>query len=90
VPTKLTAALVVLVGVTVYCTLPQPVAGVDAVTEFHVPANALRDTVGADGDVGLVLVELPLPVRFDSTSQPAANVQARSSPAMVDFMIPLS
>ena len=39
-----------LTGVTVYWTLPQPVAGVDALTDDHVPAKASIPTVG-DGDV---------------------------------------
>jgi len=45
-------AAAALTGVTVYFTLPQPVAGVEAVVEDHVPAKTSMLTLGDDGDVG--------------------------------------
>jgi hypothetical protein len=87
---NVTAALVVVVGVTVYLTLPQPLAGVDAVEEDQVPANASID-VDPDGLVGDVVVSESLsflPVRFERTSQPAVRTQASSSAVLtLDFMI---
>jgi hypothetical protein len=50
---NVTAALVEVVGVIVYLTLPHPDAGVDAVADDHVPANASID-VEPDGEVGVV------------------------------------
>ena len=46
-----TVALEELAGVTVYWTFPQPVAGVEAVTDDQVPAKVSMPTAG-DGDVG--------------------------------------
>src|SRR6185436_13515027 len=46
VPLNCTFALVAVSGVTVYFTLPHPVAGLAAVTEAQLPANALIVTVG--------------------------------------------
>ena len=57
-----TVAVDELAGVTVYWTLPQPVAGVEALTDDQVPAKVSIPTVG-DGDVGVedervLLIEL--------------------------------
>ena len=54
---KVTAALVAVVGVIVYLTLPHPEAGVEAVAEDQVPAKASID-VAPDGDVGVDASEL--------------------------------
>jgi hypothetical protein len=71
---KDTFAAVELTGVTVYFTLPQPVAGVDAVADDHVPANTSMLTLGADGDVGVEPdAESLLP---SSRLQPADNAHA--------------
>jgi len=79
-----TLALVVVVGVTVYFRLPQPVAGVDAVTDCQVPANASMETVGVPG-VGLVGVVVL--VLLENMSQPAVVAQARTNAtAKLDFM----
>jgi hypothetical protein len=76
---KTTLALVVLVGVTVYFALPQPVGGAEGVTEDHVPAKASTVVVG-DGDVGLgVAVGF-----FGRRSQPAVSAQARTHAAAAD------
>ena len=50
---NVTLALDEAVGVTVYLKLPQPVAGVDGVSEDHVPANASTVVVGVVGVVGV-------------------------------------
>ena len=53
---NVTFALVAVVGVTVYFRLPHPVAGVDGVTEAHVPANASTEVASGGrrvGEVGL-------------------------------------
>jgi 4-hydroxy-tetrahydrodipicolinate synthase len=72
-------ALVALVGVTVYFALPQPVGGVEGVTEDHVPAKASTVVVG-DGDVGLGVA-----VGFcERRLQPAVSAQARTHAAAAD------
>src|SRR4030095_6664034 len=77
-----TFALVAFVGVTVYLRLPQPVAGVLAVADCHVPANASMEVVGV-GLVGVSVLSF-LPMR----SHPAASMDAATSAAAkVDFMI---
>src|SRR6185437_12183012 len=48
---NVTFALVVLSGITVYLRFPQPVGGVDAVTDDQVPAKTSMLTVGV-GEVG--------------------------------------
>src|SRR5436309_11347822 len=78
---NVTLALVVPVGVTVYFRLPHPVAGVEAVTDCHVPAKSSADVVG----VGVVGV---LGFFFDKRSQPdAASAAIMSAGRRVDFMI---
>ena len=79
-----TFALVAVVGVTVYLRLPQPVAGVLAVTDCHVPANESSEVeVGEVGDSVVVFLE--------SRSHPAAMAHATTSAAAtLDFMISLS
>src|ERR1044072_5867153 len=76
-------ALVDVVGLTVYFRLPQPVGGVLADTDCHVPAN---DSIapGGVGEVGASVLSFLV-----RRSQPAAaSVQAaRSAAAKVDFMI---
>ena len=63
-----------LTGVTVYFTLPHPVAGVDAAADVHVPANTSMLTLGADGDVGVEPEDESL---FpESRLQPADSVNA--------------
>lgn len=70
----MTFALVELTGVTVYFTLPHPVAGVDAAADVHVPANTSMLTLGADGDVGVEPEDESL---FpESRLQPADSVNA--------------
>src|SRR5262245_36360421 len=54
VPLNCTFALVAVSGVTVYFTLPQPVAGFTGVTDDQLPANAFIVTDGLEGDVGVV------------------------------------
>jgi hypothetical protein len=73
-----TLAAVAVVGVTVYLRFPHPVAGVLAVTDCQVPANASIDTVGVVVvGVGVVgVVELSL---FGRRSQPAAASEAAKS-----------
>ena len=51
VPEKVTFAVDVVNGITVYLTLPQPVAGVEGVTDDQLPANTSMLTDG-EGDVG--------------------------------------
>src|SRR6185436_17377818 len=78
-----------VVGVIVYLTLPHPDAGVEAVADDQVPANASID-VEPDGDVGVVASEFLsfLPDRKPGMSQPAVRTQAsRSAVLTLDFMI---
>jgi hypothetical protein len=77
-----TFALVAVVGVTVYFRFPHPVAGVAAVTDCHVPANASIFTVL--GPVGFSLSSDFLLSR----SHPAARTEAAMIAATrLDFMI---
>jgi hypothetical protein len=81
-----TLAALVVVGVTVYLRLPHPVAGVLAVTDCQVPANASMETVGVPG-VGLVGVVVL--VLLENMSQPAVMAQARTNATarlVQDFM----
>jgi hypothetical protein len=81
-----TVALEALTGVTVYFKFPHPAAGVDAVTDCHVPAKASTETVGVLGEVGVD--EEDVSFLLVSRSQPAASAHAkRSAAATVDFMI---
>lgn len=80
--------------------MPQPAGGVDAVADCQVPANAEIATLGPDGvegdegDVGDVgVVDEELGVRLESTSHPAASVQASATATAIwclAFMFPLS
>src|SRR5919112_3391288 len=76
VPEKVTFAVDVLSGITVYFTLPHPVAGVDGVTDDHVPANTsmLTDGDGAVGDSE----PSPFLSRFNR-SHPAVSSEARTN-----------
>src|SRR5689334_3673371 len=65
---KLTLALLVVVGVTVYLKLPHPVGGVLAVTDCHVPA---KESIDADGVVGVGVVGAVVLFLFENRSQPA-------------------
>src|SRR6185436_1016529 len=67
-----TFAVDVPVGVTVYFRLPQPVGGVDGVTEVQEPANASTVVVGVGlGDVGLPVLSF-----LFSKSQPVVSAHA--------------
>ena len=82
---NVTLALDGVVGITVYFRLPHPVAGVDGVTDVHVPANASSDAPG-DGEVG---VEVVLSFLF-RRSHPVINTAAATMKALNrDFMIVL-
>src|SRR5262252_8204651 len=70
---NVTFALDVLTGVTVYFRLPQPVGGVDALTDCQVPANASIDVVGVVGEVGVEVEDVSFLV---NKSQPAASIHA--------------
>src|SRR5436190_4982653 len=84
-----TLAALVVVGVTVYLRLPQPVWGVLAATDCQVPAKASIETVGVV-DVGLVgAVVLSF---FANMSQLVVMAQAsmKATARLVrDFMFPL-
>src|SRR5687768_862327 len=75
---KVTFAAVAEVGVIVYFKLPQPVGGVEAVIEAHVPANASMDA-GVPGVVGVVGVASSFLFR---SSQPVVNAQASTKRAV--------
>jgi len=83
---KLTFALLVPVGVTVYLRLPQPVTGRAEFVDCQVPANASIDVVGPLGDVGVDELSF-----LFKRSHPAASAHATTSAeAKVDFMFFLS
>src|SRR5689334_9201192 len=88
--TEMLLALVAVVGVTVYLTLPHPVAGFETVIDDHVPANASSEAPGVVGLVGLSVLSLSLPPR-NGRSQPAATRHAsRQMAANRDFIPSLS
>jgi hypothetical protein len=83
-----TFAVVVVVGVTVYLKLPQPVAGALAVTDCQVPANEFSEAVVVVVVVGLVGV-VAVSFLFWNMLQPVAIRQATPSAAaklVQDFM----
>src|SRR5690349_15695148 len=81
VPENVTLPLVELTGVTMYFTLPQPVAGVEADTDDQVPANASMLTVVGDGDVGSDEDDGSLFFNLSRRLHPPARAHASTSAA---------